>query len=55
MYSMYSSTTANVPLNLFSRNSMTEVRVHAAFSVKNEEEFLTEAKKMIDATQVKCR
>merc|ERR1712117_533356 len=30
---------------------MVEVRVHAAFTVKNEEEFLREAQKMIDATQ----
>merc|ERR1712183_1031971 len=31
--------------------AMTEVRVHAAFTVKDEEEFLKEAQKMIDATQ----
>merc|ERR1711936_939619 len=31
--------------------AMAEVRVHAAFTVKDEEEFLKEAQKMIDATQ----
>ena len=31
---------------------MTEVRVHAAFTVQDEGEFLKEAQKMIDATQV---
>ena len=31
---------------------MAEVRVHAAFTVKDEGEFLKEAQKMIDATQV---
>ena len=31
---------------------MAEVRVHAAFTVKDEELFLLEAKKMIAATQV---
>merc|ERR1711970_123027 len=30
---------------------MAHVRVHAAFTVKDEEEFLKEAQKMIDATQ----
>ena len=33
---------------------MAEVRVHAAFTVKDEELFLSEAKKMIEATQVIC-
>ena len=32
--------------------NMAEVRVHAAFTVKDEGEFLKEAQKMIDATQV---
>ena len=32
---------------------MTEVRVHAAFSVKDETLFLSEAKKMITETQVR--
>ena len=31
---------------------MAEVRVHAAFTVKDEGLFLSEAKKMIEATQV---
>ena len=31
---------------------MAEVRVHAAFTVKDEGSFLTAAKAMIDATQV---
>ena len=31
---------------------MAEVRVHAAFTVKDEELFFSEAKKMIAATQV---
>ena len=31
---------------------MSEVRVHAAFSVEDEDLFLSEAKKMILATQV---
>ena len=34
---------------------MTEVRVHAAFSVEDEDLFLSEAKKMILATQVSGR
>ena len=34
---------------------MSEVRVHASFSVKNVEEFLLATKKMITATQVKPR
>ena len=34
------------------RITMTEVRVHAAFSVEDEDLFLSEAKKMILATQV---
>merc|ERR1712212_1175803 len=33
------------------RSKMTEVRVHAAFSVEDEDLFLSEAKKMILATQ----
>merc|ERR1712066_1097507 len=33
------------------RITMTEVRVHAAFSVEDEDLFLSEAKKMILATQ----
>lgn len=33
--------------------AMAEVRVHAAFTVKDEELFFSEAKKMISATQVK--
>ena len=31
---------------------MTEVRVHAAFKVKDEETFLKEAAKIVEATQV---
>merc|ERR1712179_279140 len=31
--------------------TMSEIRVHAAFMVQNEESFLHEAKKMIEATQ----
>merc|ERR1712221_12821 len=33
------------------RQKTWQVRGHAAFTVKNEEEFLREAQKMIDATQ----
>ena len=33
---------------------MTEVRVHAAFKVKDEETFLKEAAKIVEATQVDC-
>merc|ERR1712150_158468 len=36
---------------LSGRFEMAEVRVHAAFTVKDEELFLSEAKKMIAATQ----
>ena len=32
---------------------MTEVRVHAAFKVKDEATFLKEAAKVVEATQVK--
>merc|ERR1712080_696583 len=32
-------------------STMTEVRVHAAFTVEDEESFLREARKMVDATQ----
>ena len=32
---------------------MTEVRVHAAFKVKDESTFLKEAAKIVEATQVK--
>ena len=32
---------------------MTEVRVHAAFKVKDESAFLKEAAKIVEATQVK--
>ena len=32
---------------------MTEVRVHAAFKVKDETTFLKEAAKIVEATQVK--
>ena len=33
---------------------MTEVRVHAAFKVKDEQTFLKEAAKIVEATQVDC-
>jgi len=32
-------------------STMTEVRVYAAFTVEDEESFLREARKMVDATQ----
>ena len=34
---------------------MAEVRVHAMFTVKNEEEFLKAAQVMVDATQVSMK
>ena len=48
----YSMLGVNVVKKVTETEDMAEVRVHAAFTVKNEEEFLREAQKMIDATQV---
>merc|ERR1712123_511577 len=38
-------------LGVTNSGDMAEVRVHAAFTVKDEGEFIKEAQKMIDATQ----